>query len=64
MAASVIGGGQTLWTASEAEENEKTIQIQNLLTGFISEHFFYGFPTRAAKQSDDPLSALWVEVLT
>jgi hypothetical protein len=61
--AASIGGGGSLWTASEEEENAKTMQIQNSLVEFVAEHFFYGFPTRAAKQSDDPLSALWVEVL-
>jgi hypothetical protein len=61
--AASIGGGGSLWTASEEEENAKTLQIQNSLLAFVAEHFFYGFPTRAAKQSDDPLSALWVEVL-
>lgn len=63
-ATSLIVGGKygSLWTAQEAEENEKAIEIQNLLVAFIAEHFFYGFPTRARKQSEDPLSSLWVEV--
>jgi hypothetical protein len=61
--AASIAGGKSLWTASEVEENAKTLQIQNFLLEFVAEHFFYGFPTRAAKQSDDPLSALWIEVL-
>jgi hypothetical protein len=50
------------WTAAERAENERAVAVQNLFTSFIASHFFYSFPTRAGKQSDDPLSALWVEV--
>lgn len=57
-----IAGDGSLWTAQEREENAKALQVQGLFTEFVAEHFFYGFPTRAGKQSEDPLSALWMEV--
>ena len=63
VAASVIGNdGASMWTPQEAAENAKSIEIQQMLTGFVATHFFSGLPTRAGKQSEDPLSSLWIEV--
>lgn len=63
IAASVIGNdGASMWTPQEAFENAKSIEIQHKYTGFVATHFFKGFPTRAGKQSEDPLSSLWIEV--
>ena len=59
---SAAGGDQSLWTPLEAAENAKTLEVQNLFTGFVAQHFFHGLPIRAGKQSSDPLSALWLEV--
>ena len=63
VAASVLGNdGASMWSPQEAVENAKSIEIQQMLTGFVSTHFFGGLPTRAGKQSEDPLSSLWIEV--
>lgn len=56
---SAAGGDESLWTPQEAAE---ALELQNLFTGFVAEHFFYGFPVRTGKQSTDPLSALWLEL--
>ena len=58
----VTGGDGSMWTPQEAAENAKALEIQNLFTVFVADHLFYGFPTRAGKQSEDPLSALWIEI--
>ena len=62
MSVSAAGGDQSLWTPLEAAENAKALEVQNLFTGFVAQHFFHGLPIRAGKQSSDPLSALWLEV--
>ena len=58
----ILGNVQMGFTVSERNENERCESRQKEVGIFVVAHIFYGFPTKAKKQSVDPLSPLWIEV--
>ena len=51
-----------VWSEQELEENEKAIKFQRQCADKIAEHYYYGLPVKAKKESNDPLSPLWIQI--
>jgi len=51
-----------VWTEQEIRENEAALKYQRECADKIAEHYYYGMPVKAKKESNDPLSPLWIQV--
>ena len=58
----LLGNMQMGFTETERNENEQCENRQKEIGSFVVAHIYYGYPTKAKKQSLDPLSPLWIEV--